>query len=1105
MKMKKVLSLALVFTMITTLFVVAPMTVTASTEVIMELHPDIYVGLDDSGVYWSSAATGSLFKWTGGAANRPAINLLATPVTNILFDTRTAALINRYPTGDPATINESILPNTNGSERGASRHRFGLIRFNLMATPPGSDRTYKQMINDGDFESIKFRTTPTGEHASDSSYVLYTLTPAMTSYLDDESELKNYGTARELGYTTYTDNLMLQIPTGIAKDVLYTSGDKMSEIAAVADTQNYIGFVVTLANEGLGRLHNLRMVFEKDDPREQGDFSVAVGNHSTDFDKAKLTVSGAYDDDKISVKFTSNGNSSTVVTKTVSEGASNSEDIFVDVPMINNNDDTYSVEVTITNVMDKQAYNNTFTGKNYHTTKVVFNGNAGSVENVPAGLNTVQQGTTINKPAPDPTRESYYFTGWYTEPAAENEWVFASEQVTYAKTTNGVLNLYAGWSAAKLQGIVNYDANGGVGTVAPTAAFIGEAASYSHRADLTKEGFTFTGWNTQADGHGTHYDAGSTYMVASSTIDLFAEWVPALKAPLTIETLRKVGDFTDRGGDSIYDVWGNLYVAAREISNSTVDNVIRIISPDGKLVQEIGTRASAVPTESSADGKYSEDFVLGRPRGIVFDSAHNLYFTESIVPGKIRMITNSNPNPNTAPIFDEDSDVITLFTSITDTPVAPVENNGRLRALGFDREQNLFFATDGNKIFKLENANTDKTLVPDLSAYGGVDPLKTPIHIAGTGATAITPSETAYNEPKLAIEANMFAIGFTFDGENNLWVADGNNHRIRKMDLETGIMTTMVGNRPASPGHDNYRAGTLGNLTDANGPRCGLVQQMAYDKVNNVIYAAGGNDYGRVYILDLNADSGNNFRVYAGTTSNTGTVVSATPQSNLATARFANGQCQPWGVAVNKWGDVAVQLFGGTTIARMGTLIITKRTTITYDGNGITPDSFSDPIPTFTAKAGTTATIADYEGITSGDANVIDWNTAAGGGGTSYMSGTTLKLDRTDLTLYAVWGGEIYNENNQKLTFNNLADTEEIVLRGLSDTSIAPYIALYDAEKRLINVVCDFEGITTNPDNDVMIELKTPIGNVPGAVYARILIWADSEIISPTGYSFTLR
>jgi hypothetical protein len=80
---------------------------------------------------------------------------------------------------------------------------------------------------------------------------------------------------------------------------------------------------------------------------------------------------------------------------------------------------------------------------------------------------------------------------------------------------------------------VKYEVNGGTGAAAPvdgTAYPSGATVTVENKPeDLVKEvedegAYAFTGWNTKADGTGTHYNGGATFSISSYTI-LYAEWV----------------------------------------------------------------------------------------------------------------------------------------------------------------------------------------------------------------------------------------------------------------------------------------------------------------------------------------------------------------------------------------------------------------------------------------------------------------------------------------------------------------------------------------------------------------------------------------------------
>jgi uncharacterized repeat protein (TIGR02543 family) len=77
---------------------------------------------------------------------------------------------------------------------------------------------------------------------------------------------------------------------------------------------------------------------------------------------------------------------------------------------------------------------------------------------------------------------------------------------------------------------ITYNGNQSTGGSAPTAT----SGSYSQTVEansgnLERTGFTFSGWNTQADGNGTNYASGDS-ITPTSNITLYAKWV-AVPAP----------------------------------------------------------------------------------------------------------------------------------------------------------------------------------------------------------------------------------------------------------------------------------------------------------------------------------------------------------------------------------------------------------------------------------------------------------------------------------------------------------------------------------------------------------------------------------------------
>ncbi len=69
---------------------------------------------------------------------------------------------------------------------------------------------------------------------------------------------------------------------------------------------------------------------------------------------------------------------------------------------------------------------------------------------------------------------------------------------------------------------LNYDANGGTGTMTPDTCFNGGKLTVKANG-FTRDGYDFTGWNTAVDGKGTAYKPGDE-LELSESLTLYAQW-----------------------------------------------------------------------------------------------------------------------------------------------------------------------------------------------------------------------------------------------------------------------------------------------------------------------------------------------------------------------------------------------------------------------------------------------------------------------------------------------------------------------------------------------------------------------------------------------------
>ena len=77
---------------------------------------------------------------------------------------------------------------------------------------------------------------------------------------------------------------------------------------------------------------------------------------------------------------------------------------------------------------------------------------------------------------------------------------------------------------------VIYDANGATDGSVPTDGNSYRAGDpvtvFGNPGSLTRDGYTFVGWNTQADGSGTDYSANDIFQMPSTDVTLYAQWTP---------------------------------------------------------------------------------------------------------------------------------------------------------------------------------------------------------------------------------------------------------------------------------------------------------------------------------------------------------------------------------------------------------------------------------------------------------------------------------------------------------------------------------------------------------------------------------------------------
>ncbi|HEX3966974.1 MAG TPA: Ig-like domain repeat protein [Edaphobacter sp.] len=237
----------------------------------------------------------------------------------------------------------------------------------------------------------------------------------------------------------------------------------------------------------------------------------------------------------------------------------------------------------------------------------------------------------------------------------------------------------------------------------------------------------------------------------------------------------------------VFDAAGNLYLA------ETGNHVIRKIDTAGLITTIAGTGTQGF----SGDAGLATAATLDSPQGLALDVANNLYIADThnhrirklnLATGIIITIAGTG-----TPGFSGDNTLATAAQLSLPT------------ALALDSANNLYLADTGNhRIRKISAAGIITTIAGRGTQGFSGD--------AGPATSAVIDSPA----------------GLALDSANNLYLADSHNHRIRKLNLTTGIVSTIAGT--GTPGFSgDAKAATSATLAFPHG--------LAIDAAGNLYLA----------------------------------------------------------------------------------------------------------------------------------------------------------------------------------------------------------------------------------------------------------------------------
>lgn len=413
---------------------------------------------------------------------------------------------------------------------------------------------------------------------------------------------------------------------------------------------------------------------------------------------------------------------------------------------------------------------------------------------------------------------------------------------------------------------------------------------------------------------------------------------------------------------------------------------------------------------SAGDGGPATAARLNSPIGLLLDASGNLYVSDRY-EHRVRKI-------------DANTGIISTFAGIGtfgssgDGGLATAARVASPQGLAIDNAGNIYIAQASGSNARVRKVDVNTGIISTFAGTNKAD-------FSGDGGLATTAQLD-------------YPAGLTIDANGDVYIADAWNHRIRKVDANTGIITTIAGatywtfsifegnaalaglnepNAVAIDGQGNIYVADFGNnairkLTPA--PALELKQN------NNIIANGGHYDFGDVAV---------------GTTTNVDFTITNTGLSVLnLTSLTANGGFSIVGTPVSTLAPGASTTI---TIDMNVSSVRTNSGSLTINSNDVNGSTYTVNLYGV-VKLGQTITFGTLPGKTFGDANFNLSATASSGLGVTYTSSNTLVATISGNTVTIVGAGTTTLTASQSgnATYNAATDVPQTLNVGKASQTI---------------------------------------------------------------------